>query len=395
MWDPSRWKTTWLLPTPERDASGLRSIWPAKESWRKVQSASQPAAPRQMCPEVPTSPLVRAKNSSAPLAPALAGLSTIEGCSSSSDGLMVICCLTIGSMQSPAPMVLLWNSFRGANSPPGPTCSVQTAHHWSVNATRSPAEKTAPPRALVEMRWTLTRPPVWGRLATQTPLEDWYSRKVELPSSAAASTRPRRGLWALVQVLPLPSKEKIRPTSAHPPPWKDTNPRVSPPEVTTASAVTSAKSQPTWTTVVGPPAALAGAVSAPTTRAMDRMVRRASSHSHHLPRVADRGAFWQCRQGGLVSPRTTTVPFRSLTTAVTFWTASPMVMVQPMLAPISTTRTLGAPGAPQRTVAARAVGWSSRRIRLTMWVTSMIGLAGSRAKRPPVPAASTSRRVTE
>ena len=56
------------------------------------------------------------------------------------------------------------------------------------------------------MRWTLTRPPVWGRLATQTPLEDWYSRKVELPSSAAASTRPRRGLWALVQVPPLPWK---------------------------------------------------------------------------------------------------------------------------------------------------------------------------------------------
>jgi hypothetical protein len=119
--------------------------------------------------------------------------------------LTVICCLTIGSMQSPAPMVLLWNSFRGANSV-GPTCSFQTAHHWSVKATRSPAERTAPPRALVETRWTLTRPPVWGRLATQTPLEDWYSRKVELPSSAAASTRPRRGLWALVQVPPLPWK---------------------------------------------------------------------------------------------------------------------------------------------------------------------------------------------
>jgi hypothetical protein len=66
-------------------------------------------------------------------------------------------------------------------------------------------------------------------------------------------------------------------------------------------------------------------------------------------------------------------------------------MVQPMLAPISTTRTLVAP---QRTVAARAVGWSLLRIRLTIRVTSMIGLAGSRAKRPPVPAASTSRRVT-
>ena len=103
-------------------------------------------------------------------------------------------------------MVLLWNSFRGANSPPGPTCSFQTAHHWSVKATRSPAEKTAPPRALVETRWTLTSPPVWGRLATQTPLEDWDSRKVELPSSAAASTRPRRVLWARVQVLPLPWK---------------------------------------------------------------------------------------------------------------------------------------------------------------------------------------------
>ena len=88
------------------------------------------------------------------------------------------------------------------------------------------------------------------------------------------------------------------------------------------------------------------------------------------------------------------MPFRSLTTAVTFWTAWPRVMVQPMLPPTSTTRTLGAPGAPQRTVAARAVGWSSRRIRLTMRVTSMIGLAGSRAKRPPVPAAATARRVT-
>jgi hypothetical protein len=63
-----------------------------------------------------------------------------------------------------------------------------------------------PAKALVEMRWTLTRPPVWGRLATQTPLEDWDSRKVELPSSAAASTRPRRGLWARVQVPPLPWK---------------------------------------------------------------------------------------------------------------------------------------------------------------------------------------------
>jgi hypothetical protein len=77
-----------------------------------------------------------------------------------------------------------------------------------------------------------------------------------------------------------------------------------------------------------------------------------------------------------------------LTTAVTFSTASSRVMVQPMEAPISTTRTLAAP---QRTVAARAVGWSLLRIRLTMRVTSMIGLAGWRAKRPPVPAAPTDR----
>ena len=48
-------------------------------------------------------------------------------------------------------------------------------------------------------------------------------------------------------------------------------------------------------------------------------------------------------------------------------------MVQPTEAPISTTLTLAAP---QRTVAARAVGWSLLRIRLTMRVTSMIGLAG-------------------
>jgi hypothetical protein len=70
-------------------------------------------------------------------------------------------------------------------------------------------------------------------------------------------------------------------------------------------------------------------------------------------------------------------------------------MVQPMVPPISTTRTLGAPAAPQRTSAPPAVGWSLLRIRLTTRVTSMIGLAGWRAKRPPVPAASTSRRVTE
>ena len=65
-----------------------------------------------MCPES-LGAVVGDQNRSASLAPALAGLSTIEGCSSSTVGLMVICCLTIGSMQSPAPMVLLWNSFWG------------------------------------------------------------------------------------------------------------------------------------------------------------------------------------------------------------------------------------------------------------------------------------------
>jgi hypothetical protein len=85
------------------------------------------------------------------------------------------------------------------------------------------------------------------------------------------------------------------------------------------------------------------------------------------------------------------VPWRSLTTAVTFWTASPRVMVQGMVAPTSTTRTLAAP---QLTVAPRAVGWSSLRIRPTTRETSMIGLAGATAKRPVALAASTSRRVT-
>src|SRR5918999_3537442 len=204
MEEPSRWKVRWLLPGPERKASGLRSMAPANDSRRKAQLAVQSAEPVRMWPLVPWAPSLREKNRSAPLAPALAGLSTIEG--RSSFPAKVICSLTIGSMQSPAPMVLLWNSRLGANSPPGPTCSVQTAHHWSVKATRSPAVRAPPPWVAVDTRWTLTSPPVWGRLATQTPLEDWYSRKVELPSSAAARTRPRSGLWARVQLPPLPWK---------------------------------------------------------------------------------------------------------------------------------------------------------------------------------------------
>jgi hypothetical protein len=51
-------------------------------------------------------------------------------------------------------------------------------------------------------------------------------------------------------------------------------------------------------------------------------------------------------------------------------------MVQAMVAPTGTTLTLAAP---QLTSAARAVGWSLLRIRPTTRVTSMIGLAGSRA----------------
>jgi len=66
-------------------------------------------------------------------------------------------------------------------------------------------------------------------------------------------------------------------------------------------------------------------------------------------------------------------------------------MLQAMEAPTSTTRTLAVP---QRTVAARAVGWSLPRIRATIRETSMIGLAGARVKRPVALAASTSRRVT-
>jgi hypothetical protein len=62
---------------------------------------------------------------------------------------------------------------------------------------------------------------VCGRLAIQIPVEDWYSRKVELPSSAAPRTRPRRVLWALLQVPPLPWKYQIEPRFAQVPPWKE------------------------------------------------------------------------------------------------------------------------------------------------------------------------------
>jgi hypothetical protein len=90
----------------------------------------------------------------------------IDGWVLSMSGLVkVICWWSAG-----VPNVVAWNNCSGANSPPGPTCSVHTAHHLPPSALMSAVGIVTWLPAAVDSTRVGKKTPACVRLVTPIPL---------------------------------------------------------------------------------------------------------------------------------------------------------------------------------------------------------------------------------